>query len=243
MVYAVIALLCAALAALGWYCLAERRRFDRRIADAELRRLRAQLNPHFLFNTLNAIAELGYGDPAAADRAITQLSGLLRKSLDENHNPEISLKAELDFLEDYLSLQRMLTRDTLDIVLEVDPAVLHARVPTMVLQPLVENALIHGAGPGARGRVTVTAGRSGSDLQIEVRDEGQGVVTQPRDIGRPGIGLANTQARLAHLYGQAAGLVLENAAGRGAIARVTLPFRSSPQVHGTWADAGVLPLQ
>ena len=226
MLYALIAVLCAALVVLGWYCLAERRRFDRRIADAELRRLRAQLNPHFLFNTLNAIAELGYDDPAAADRAITQLSGLLRKSLDEN--PEISLKAELDFLEDYLSLQRMLTRDTLDIMLEIDPSVLHARVPTMVLQPLVENALIHGAAPGVRGRVAIVVGRSGGDLRIEVRDEGQGVAVQPRDIGRPGIGLANTRARLAHLYGQAASVVLENAAGTGATARITLPFHELP---------------
>jgi len=159
MVYA-LGLLCAAFALLGWYCLEQRRRFDKRIADAELRRLRAQLNPHFLFNTLNAIAELGYDDPAAADHAITQLSGLLRKSLDENHSPEISLRAELDFLEDYLSLQRMLIRDALDIVLTVDPAVLHARVPAMVLQPLVENALIHGAVPGAPGHVAILRSKS-----------------------------------------------------------------------------------
>jgi two-component system, LytTR family, sensor kinase len=223
-----LGLLCAALALLGWYCFEQRRRFDNRIADAELRRLQAQLNPHFLFNTLNAIAELGYNDPAAADRAITQLGGLLRKSLDENHNPEISLGAELDFLEDYLSLQRMLTRDAIDIALMVDPMTLHARVPAMVLQPLVENALIHGAVPGARGRVAITVERSGSDLEIKVHDNGPGVSAQPRDVGRPSIGLANTRARLAHLYGRAASIVLENAAGGGAIARITLPFHELP---------------
>jgi two-component system LytT family sensor kinase len=228
MVYALVGLLCAALALLGWYCFEQRRRFDKRIADAELRRLRAQLNPHFLFNTLNAIAELGYDDPAAADRAITRLSGLLRKSLDESHSPEISLRAELDFLEDYLSLQRMLTRDVLDIVLTVDPAVLHARVPAMVLQPLVENALIHGAGSGARGRIAITVERSGGDLEINVRDDGPGVIAQPREVGRPGIGLPNTRARLAHLYGQAARVVLENGADGGAIARITLPFHEIP---------------
>ena len=190
--------------------------------------MRAQLNPHFLFNTLNAIAELGYNDPAAADRAITQLSGLLRKSLDENHSPEISLRAELDFLEDYLSLQRMLTRDALDIVLTVDPVVLHARVPAMVLQPLVENALIHGAGSGARGRVAITVDRSGGDLEIKVCDDGPGVASPPSEVGRPGIGLANTRARLAHLYGRAANVVLENGAGGGAIARITLPYHELP---------------
>ena len=226
--YALIGLLCAALALLGWYCFEQRRRLDKRIADAELRRLRAQLNPHFLFNTLNAIAELGYENPAAADRAITQLSGLLRKSLDENHSPEISLRSELDFLEDYLSLQRMLTHDALDIVLTVDPALLHARVPAMVLQPLVENALIHGAGRGAQGRVVITVERSGGDLEIKVRDGGPGVAAQPREVGRPGIGLANTRARLAHLYGQDASVVLENGTGGGAIARITLPFHELP---------------
>jgi two-component system, LytTR family, sensor kinase len=228
MVYALVGLLCAVLVLLGWYCFEQRRRFDRRIADAELRRLRAQLNPHFLFNALNAIAELGYDDPAAADRAITQLSGLLRKSLDENHSPEISLEAELDFLEDYLSLQRMLIRDAIDIALTVDPIVLHARVPAMILQPLVENALIHGAVPGARGRVAITVERFGRDLAIEVHDNGPGVAAQSREVGRPGIGLSNTRARLAHLYGRAASVVLENRADGGAIARITLPFHELP---------------
>jgi LytS/YehU family sensor histidine kinase len=227
MIYA-LGLLCAALALLGWYCFEQRKCFDKRIAEAELRRLRAQLNPHFLFNSLNAIAELGYADPAAADRAITQLSGLLRKSLDENHSPEISLRAELDFLEDYLSLQRMLTRDAIDIALTVDPVVLHARVPAMILQPLIENALIHGAIPSARGRVAITVERVGGDLEIKVRDNGPGVAAQPREVGRPGIGLANTRARLTHLYGRAASVVLENGVGGGAIARITLPYHELP---------------
>jgi two-component system, LytTR family, sensor kinase len=228
MLYALVVLLCAALALLGWLCIEQRKRFGQRIADAELRRLRAQLNPHFLFNALNAIAELAYDDPAAADHAITQLSGLLRKSLNENHSQEISLKAELDFLEDYLSLQRMLTRDALDITLNVDPDVLHARVPTMVLQPLVENALIHGTGPGTRGRVAITVRRRGDNLEMSVRDEGPGVAAQPRDVARPGIGLANTRARLSHLYGQAATFMLENGGAGGAVARITLPFHEIP---------------
>ena len=227
MVYATIGLLCAALALLGWYCFEQRRRLGKRIADAELRRLRAQLNPHFLFNTLNAIAELGYENPAAADRAITQLSGLLRRSLDENHSPEISLKAELDFLEDYLSLQRMLTRDAPDIVLTVDPALLHARVPAMVLQPLVENALIHGAGRGAQGRVVITVERSGGDLEIKVRDGGPGVAAQPREVGRPGVA-SPTRGRGLRILWTGASVVLENGAGGGAIARVTLPFHELP---------------
>src|SRR5580698_6580620 len=142
MPYILLTLLLVSTAALGVLCVEQRRLFRRRLAEAELRQLRAQLNPHFLFNTLNAISELGYDDPEAADRAITRLSGLLRKSLDDGQ--QISLKAEIDFLEDYLALQRMLMRDTLDVAMSIDPRVLHARVPTMILQPLVENALIHG---------------------------------------------------------------------------------------------------
>src|SRR5580698_8428967 len=142
LLYGIIALLLVATVALAMFCVEQRRRFRNRIAEAELRQLRTQINPHFLFNTLNAISELGYDDPEAADRAITRLSGLLRKSLDDGQ--QISLKAEIDFLEDYLALQRMLMRDTLDVAMSIDPRVLHARVPTMILQPLVENALIHG---------------------------------------------------------------------------------------------------
>ena len=97
-----------------------------------------------------------------------------------------------------------------------------------IAHALVENALIHGAVPGAPGHVAITVGRSGGDLEIKVRDNGPGVAAQPREVGRPGIGLANTRARLAHLYGQAASVVLENGAGGGAIARITLPFHELP---------------
>lgn len=196
MFYAVIGLLLTALFALIWLYLDQRRRFRGRIAEMELRRLRAQLNPHFLFNTLNAISELGYDDPAAADQAITRLSGLLRKSLDESYGQEISLKAEIEFLEDYLALQRLLVRDTLDVAVSIDPRALHARVPTMILQPLVENALTHGQNRDAGSRIAISAVLADGVLTIDVSDNGPGVVQHSPMVGHSGIGIANTQARL-----------------------------------------------
>ncbi len=228
MLIGILVLLLISTTALAGLCVEQRRRFRRRLAEAELRQLRAQLNPHFLFNTLNAISELGYDDPEAADRAITRLSGLLRKSLDENHGQQISLPAEIDFLEDYLALQRMLMRDTLDIAMVVDPRALHARVPTMILQPLVENALGHGRNAQGANRIRISASLLADMLVIEVGDNGQGLVPKPPAAGRAGIGIANAQARLQHLYGTAAGIALRNGDDGGAIARIVLPFRELP---------------
>ncbi len=228
MLYGTIVTLLISTTALAWLCVEQRWRFRRRVAEAELRQLRTQLNPHFLFNTLNAISELGYNDPEEADRAITRLSGLLRKSLDESHGQQISLKAEIEFLEDYLALQRMLTRDALDISISVDPHALHARVPTMILQPLVENALIHGQNPGGGTRIAISATLSNHMLVIEVHDNGPGVLHKPPTPTQAGIGIANAQARLKHLYGATAGIALQNGMDGGAIARVILPFREVP---------------
>lgn len=211
---------------LAWLAIWQRQRFARRIAEAELGRLRAQLGPHFLFNALNAISELGYDDPGAADRAITRLSGLLRTSLDETRQREISLQAELDFLDDYLALQRLLMRDDLAVTVSADPRAAHARVPAMILQPLVENALTHGRPAAGNGQIQISTLRDGEALRIEVRDNGPGLA--PPGAERKGIGIANTSARLDYLYGRAAGLELKNGSEGGAIACLTLPFHEAP---------------
>jgi LytS/YehU family sensor histidine kinase len=228
MLYGIIALLLISSIGFAGLCIVQSRRFRSRLAEVELRRLRTQLNPHFLFNTLNAISELGYDDPEAADQAITRLSGLLRKSLDESHGDEISVKAEIDFLDDYLALQRMLLRDALDIAMSVDPRALHARVPTMILQPLVENALTHGLSSGSASRIAISVTLADRLLTIEVRDNGPGIAPKPLGAGRAGIGIANARARLKHLYGTAADLALQNGPDGGAISRITLPFHELP---------------
>ena len=213
---------------LAWLAIWQRRQFAQRISEIELRRLRAQIDPHFLFNTLNAISELGYDDPEAADHAITTLSGLLRTSLDETRQQEISLQAELEFLDDYLALQRLLMHDDLATTVSADPRSAHARVPAMILQPLVENALTHGRPSGGKGRIQISALRDGERLRIEVRDNGPGFDPGSSSAARKGIGLTNTRARLRYLYGGSAALELLDSDQGGAIARLTLPFHETP---------------
>jgi two-component system, LytTR family, sensor kinase len=202
-------------------------RTRRELVHAELRRLRTQLNPHFLFNTLNAIAELGYEDPEAADRTITQLSGLLRKSLDDSHQQEIALRDEVDFLERYLAIQQTLLQERLHVQLEISDETLNARVPGMILQPLVENAVTHGIGRSGTGYITVRSKRRGEQLVIEVEDNGWGlVIADPHKSGE-GIGINNTRARLRYLYGELGSLELRSQPGEGLTACLYIPFHEA----------------
>ncbi|MDE2345447.1 MAG: histidine kinase [Gammaproteobacteria bacterium] len=202
-------------------------RASRELVKAELRRLRTQLNPHFLFNTLNAIAELGYENPEAADLTITQLSGLLRKSLDDSRQQEIALRDELDFLERYLAIQQTLLQDRLHVELEISEDTLNARVPGMILQPLVENAVTHGVGRSGTGYLTVRSRRQGEHLVLEVEDNGWGlVIADPRNSGE-GIGISNTRARLSYLYGDSGNLELRSKPGEGLTARLNIPFHEA----------------
>jgi two-component sensor histidine kinase len=197
------------------------------LVSAELRRLRTQLNPHFLFNTLTAISELGYTDPQAADRTITQLSGLLRKSFDDSHQQEIALRDELDFLRRYLDIQQTLLRGRLQIVFDIADNTLNARVPGMILQPLVENAVTHGVGRSGTGYITLRSRRENETLVIEVEDNGWGLVIAAPRGGREGIGIGNTRARLSYLYGGLAGLELKSRPGEGLTARLRIPFHEA----------------
>ena len=206
------------MAALLWR---DRRHLRERLAQAEIRRLRTQLDPHFLYNTLNAISELGYNDPQLADQVITQLSQLLRKSLADGEQHEIALRDEIAFLEHYLGIQKVLLRDRLQYGLDIDPAALSARLPGMVMQPLAENALTHGMGADGIARIRIRARRDGANLILDVEDDGPGLSGAG---GSPGIGLANIRARLRHVYGEAAVLALQPREGGGLMARISLPF-------------------
>jgi LytS/YehU family sensor histidine kinase len=197
----------------------DRQRLRARLRQAEIRRLRTQLNPHFLYNTLNAISELGYSDPKSADQVVTQLSQLLRKSLDQSDQHEIALRDEVAFLEHYLDIQTILLRDRLKFALEIDPAALSARLPGMIVQPLAENAITHGISADGTARLHIRAAHQDDKLLVEVADEGPGVQVEGR-----GIGLSNIRARLSHLYGDAAALTLRPHEGGGLIAAITLPY-------------------
>ena len=176
-------------------------RLESQLAEARLRRLRADLQPHFLFNTLNALATLVHVDPHAADAAIGKLIELLRHSTDAAHRPMVPLREELDFAERYLDLHKVRFGERLRSSVEVaDPRLLDAAVPSLILQPIVENAVLHGLRQAGGGsiRVKVFAARERL-LCIAVHDDGPGC--DPEAVtGRAGIGIPNTRARLESLY-------------------------------------------
>lgn len=196
---------------------------EARLAGAKLEALRMQLNPHFLFNTLNAISTLVHKDPGAADEMIANLSELLRATLDNNRQ-EISLRQELEFLDRYLEIQQARFGERLRIEKEVDAAALGARVPTLILQPLVENAIRHGIEPqAAAGLVQIRACLEAGRLRLRVHDNGGGGRKPAKDS--PGIGLANTRARLQTLYGTDARLTLTSTSDAGFTVEMEIPYR------------------
>jgi signal transduction histidine kinase len=203
------------------------------LARAELGLLKMQLQPHFLFNTLNAISEQVHNDPEAADRMITHLSELLRHTIGSAEAQEISLGEELALLERYLVIQRARFAGRLEVTLDVDAGVMEALVPNLALQPLVENAIRHGIAPRAGGgHVQVIARRDLKRqlLLLEVRDDGIGLdAAHARRLhdAREGVGLANTSARLRQLYGDDYALTLRDDPAGGAIASMTLPLHDT----------------
>lgn len=200
---------------------------DRLLAEARLQSLKTQLQPHFLFNTMNAIAELMYEDTARAERSLTQLSDLLRLALRTDQEQEVSLADEADFVRNYLAIQQTLLHERLRVSWDVDDATLHARVPTMLLQPLVENAVRHGIAPRASGgAIAIRTAREHDTLRIEVEDDGTGLRA---GNAHEGVGLSNSRARLQYLYGDRHSLeVTSRPAGDGTLARVVIPWRTSP---------------
>ena len=195
---------------------------EAQLAQAQLQALRMKLHPHFLFNTLNAIAALMREDVEAADVMIAHLSDLLRQALDTADIHEVPLRRELDFLETYLEIERARAGERLTTRLLPAADTLDLLVPTLMLQPLVENAIRHGAharpGPAL---VELGTRRDGEKLVIEVADDGPGT---PAAV-RAGHGLRNTEARLGSLYGTEAELVLTARPGGGTIARLVIPAR------------------
>lgn len=198
-----------------------------RLSQAELQALRTQLHPHFLFNTLNAIAELVHSDPVAADRSILRLSELLRFSLASGKAQEVTLKEELEFLEKYLEIHKTLMRDRLKVRLDIDPETLDAAVPNMILQPLVENAIKHGISPRPEGgNIEVHARRLDGKLYVEITDDGLGIQEEEENVQR-GVGLINTRERLKHLYNDAHTFNLSSFPGRGVTIRISVPFKEA----------------
>jgi hypothetical protein len=201
-------------------------RLTAQLAEARLGALRMQLNPHFLFNSLNAITVLVRdGNTAAASRMLELLSDVLRGVLRAEGSHEAPLSTELDFLERYLAIEQVRFSDRLRPRVEVDAAIRRASVPRFILQPLVENALRHGIARRAdAGLLEVAARRESDTLVLTVRDDGPGL--GPAGPQATGVGLANTRARLAALYGDRASLEIANAAG-GVLVTIRLPYHEA----------------
>ena len=198
-------------------------RLEAQLASAKLDLLRAQLHPHFLFNTLNGISELMHEDVEQADLMLGHLSDILRSSLEHAGKREVKLEEELEFLRRYLEIQRMRFPERLEFHISAPPDLLMCRVPYLILQPLVENAILHGiACLPASGSVDVNVFARNGKLRIEVRDSGPGLSFNTM---KEGLGLQNTRMRLLHIYGTSYRLDLANAPKGGARVTVEFPLR------------------
>jgi two-component system LytT family sensor kinase len=199
-------------------------RLEAELARAQLDALKMQLQPHFLFNTLHSISALIHEDPEAADLMVWRLSDFLRLVLENVGAQEVPLRQELYFLERYMAIQQTRFQERLRWELEVPPEALDARVPNLVLQPLVENAIRHAVEPrSSPGSIRIQAHLRGGRLVLEVRDDGPGLQPAGTGAGR-GLGLANTRARLEHLYGPEQSCTVEEHRDGGVVVRITLPF-------------------
>jgi hypothetical protein len=198
---------------------------ESRLIEAELKALREQIKPHFLFNTLNTVAALVRdGKNELAVTLLARLGSLLRMSLDGTHENETTLRAEMEFLERYIEIQKARFSDRLTVDVSVEEAALGVSVPWLILQPIVENAILHGvatkAGPG---RVEVIGHVDNGTLHLEVRDDGPGVPENRRVI--EGTGLTNTRERLQKIYGDAGRMKIRNRPSGGIAVEIEVPCR------------------
>lgn len=208
------------------------------LAQARLQALRMQINPHFLFNTLNTISALIRENPDAADRMIVRLSELLRRTLDRSDVQEVPLREEIEFLKSYLEIEQMRFADRLTVRFDIETKANELLVPHLILQPLVENALRHGIMPREEaGRVEIHARVAGDKLELRVWNNGNGLAapSDSPDLSdkspREGIGLKNVRSRLTQLYGGAQEFTLGNATGGGVEARLRIPCGTIPRAQ------------
>lgn len=216
---------------------------ETRLIEARLQTLQRQLHPHFLFNTLNAISTLMHRDVRAADRMLVQLSGLLRITLDSVSRPQIPLGEELDVLDKFVQIEQTRLGDRLTVAFDVDTDILDAIVPTLILQPLVENAIKHGVVPTGRpGRVAVTGHREGDMIVLQVTDDGPGPSEGAMVMLSKGIGVANTRARLTHQFGARHRFEFRRLPGEFTVV-VAFPYRTgqaAPEESASPAESAVI---
>jgi hypothetical protein len=204
-------------------------RLETRLVEAQLQSLQRQLQPHFLFNTLNAISGLMRTDVDAADRMMDRLGDLLRMTLDSASVQVVPLKEDLEMLQRYLDIEEVRFGQRLTVTMRIEPDTLGAQVPNFLLQPLVENAIRHGVAPHNRpGRIEISSRRDGRRLVLHIKDSGDGVAPYYLTLLNQGVGLTNTRARLQHLYGSDHAFVFANDGGFSVT--VGIPFVVDQQV-------------
>jgi|tagenome__1003787_1003787.scaffolds.fasta_scaffold20964861_3 two-component system, LytTR family, sensor kinase len=196
------------------------------LATAQLQALKVQLHPHFLFNTLNSVSELMHQDVNTAERVITRLSDLLRMALENIGVQELSLRQELDFVQGYLEIEQTRFLDRLEVKLDIQPETLDCRIPNLLLQPLVENAIRHGISKSSGlGVIEIFTRKINDRLLIVVTDNGPGIASNGRhSTSNFGLGLSTTRTRLEFLYGREQTFVLNNLPDRGLEVRISLPW-------------------
>jgi two-component system LytT family sensor kinase len=205
------------------------RQLETRLAQARLQMLRMQLHPHFLLNALNTISSLMYSDLDRADEALCKLGDLLRFLLERSGVQEVSVRQELEFIESYLEIERLRFGARVGVRIQVDRHLWQARVPHLLLQPLVENALRHGInGRVDPGQIDIRVRQAGDSLRLEVLDDGPGLSRDRSPTARGGVGLSNTRARLQELYPGCHHFEICNRPTGGAVAAIELPLRPGP---------------
>jgi two-component system LytT family sensor kinase len=202
------------------------------LAGARLHALKMQLHPHFLFNSLNSLSELMREDPVAAEKMIRNLEMFLRLTVNHDHLQEVPFEKELEFLKCYLAIENVRYQDRLNVKMEIEPQTMKVKVPNLMLQPIVENAIRHGIAPrSSRGQIEIQAKRDNGMLQLSVRDNGPGISKSKKKAisKRSGLGLSNTRERLIQLYGKNHRFELMNAPGGGLIVTLEIPALEGKQ--------------
>jgi LytS/YehU family sensor histidine kinase len=200
---------------------------EAQLSQAQLQALKMQLHPHFLFNTLHSISALLNKDTESARKMITRLGDFLRLTLENSGTQEVTLQQEMEFLSCYLEIERVRFQDRLQTNIDVAQQTLGAKVPNLILQPIVENAILHGIAPRSTpGLIEIEAKQRNGSLRIQVRDNGPGLSGHrtSENMFKKGLGLANTETRLERLYGAAHLFDLSDNPDGGLIVTLEIPF-------------------
>jgi len=200
---------------------------ERQLTEARLQALQMQLNPHFLFNTLNMISSTMYDDVNAADKMMASLSDLLRKTLHVAQRQEHPLRDEMELLHLYIAIMQARFQKQLRVKMEIAPETLDDPVPSFILQPLLENSIKHTMENVQIAEIEISSQRKDGYLILAVKDNGRGIATEARRLSQNGVGLANTSERLEKLYGAAHRLDLRNREEGGLEVTIEIPLRGA----------------